>query len=251
MIYIKNSGMIIYKTTNLVNGKFYIGKDTKNDPTYLGSGMLLHKAIQKYGIESFKKEILEECVNSVELAKQEIYWIAKFNATDRKVGYNITDGGFGGDTFTNNPNKEIIRERHKQATSDRNNRDGGWSADPLKRIAMAKKANATRTDMGYKHSEETKQKLSKTLTGRVITEEWKKNISIATKEAMSKIDQKELQAKALEGRKKSWKARDRQRIDKIKELLIKNVRSSEINKELGISSPTYYRLLKIGKEELK
>ena len=40
--------MVIYKTTNLVNGKQYIGKDTKNNPTYLGSGTFLKKAIQKY-----------------------------------------------------------------------------------------------------------------------------------------------------------------------------------------------------------
>ena len=42
--------MIIYKTTNLINGKFYIGKDSKNDPNYLGSGKILKKAFKKYGI---------------------------------------------------------------------------------------------------------------------------------------------------------------------------------------------------------
>jgi len=39
--------MVIYKTINLLNGKQYIGKDTKNKPTYLGSGAVLKKAIQK------------------------------------------------------------------------------------------------------------------------------------------------------------------------------------------------------------
>jgi group I intron endonuclease len=243
--------MIIYKTTNLVNGKIYIGKDTKNDSTYLGSGMLLHKAIQKYGLDFFNKEILEECNDQILLAEQEKYWIAKFNATDRKVGYNITDGGFGGDTFTNNPNKEIIRGRHKIATSTRNEIYGGWSPNPLKRIEMAKNANAARTEKGYSHSQETRDKIGIAHKDKVVSKETRDLISIKTKEAMSKIDQTELQAKALEGRKKSWKARDRQRIDKIKELLIQNIKSGQINKELGISSPTYYRLLKIAKEELK
>jgi hypothetical protein len=243
--------MIIYKTTNLVNGKIYIGKDTKNDPTYLGSGMLLHKAIQKYGLDFFIKEILEECNDQILLAEQEKYWIAKFNATDRKVGYNITDGGFGGDTFTNNPNKEIIRERHKIATSKAMLTRGGYLKDKDKQKEACSKGNATRTEKGYSHSQETRDKIGIAHKDKIVSKETRDLISIKTKEAMSKIDQKELQAKALDGRKKSWKARDRQRIDKIKELLIQNIRSGQINKELGISSPTYYRLLKIAKEELK
>lgn len=52
--------MIIYKTTNIINGKFYIGQDSKNDPNYLGSGLLLNRAIEKYGIENFKKEMVEK-----------------------------------------------------------------------------------------------------------------------------------------------------------------------------------------------
>ena len=53
-IFIIKTIMIIYKTTNLVNGKIYIGKDSKNNPNYLGSGNLLKKALIKYGKENFK-----------------------------------------------------------------------------------------------------------------------------------------------------------------------------------------------------
>ena len=67
--------MVIYKTTNLVNGKQYIGRDAKNNPKYLGSGSLLKKAIQKYGKESFKKEILEVCKSENELKEREEYWL--------------------------------------------------------------------------------------------------------------------------------------------------------------------------------
>ena len=52
--------MVIYKTTNLLNGKFYIGKDEKNNPEYLGSGKILKQSISKHGVEQFKKEILEK-----------------------------------------------------------------------------------------------------------------------------------------------------------------------------------------------
>jgi len=88
--------MIIYKTTNLKNGKFYIGKDAKNKKSYLGSGKVLKQAIEKYGKENFKKEILEYCTDLEHLDEREIYWIDKLNAVEE--GYNLTEGGTGGDT---------------------------------------------------------------------------------------------------------------------------------------------------------
>ena len=88
--------MIIYKTTNLINGKYYVGKDEKNNPEYLGSGLLLNKAIKKYGRENFKKEILETCVDRKELNEREIHWIKKLKAVS--IGYNIAEGGSGGNT---------------------------------------------------------------------------------------------------------------------------------------------------------
>ena len=41
--------MVIYKTTNMINGKIYIGQDIKNNPKYLGSGKILKLSIRKYG----------------------------------------------------------------------------------------------------------------------------------------------------------------------------------------------------------
>lgn len=91
--------MVIYKTTNLINGKFYIGKDAKNRNSYLGSGKILKQAIEKYGIENFKKEILEVCSSLEELDERERFWIRELNAIEE--GYNLTDGGTGGDTWSN------------------------------------------------------------------------------------------------------------------------------------------------------
>ena len=59
----------IYLTTNLVNGKRYIGQHTTNNlqDGYLGSGVLILKAIEKYGTENFQREILCYCETQEEL----------------------------------------------------------------------------------------------------------------------------------------------------------------------------------------
>lgn len=50
--------MIIYKTTNLINNKIYIGQDSKNNPEYLGSGLKLLKALIK--VKNFQKKQLKK-----------------------------------------------------------------------------------------------------------------------------------------------------------------------------------------------
>lgn len=87
----------IYLTTNKINNKKYIGQHraSKFDPAYIGSGVLLFRAIQKYGKENFSTIILEECVNDEELNSKEIYYISKFNADIQDEYYNVAKGGLG------------------------------------------------------------------------------------------------------------------------------------------------------------
>lgn len=92
----------IYKITNKVNGKSYIGQTRytiefrwrqhihKKDNTYF------HNAIKKYGVDNFIVEKLEEC-NIEDLNEREIYYIAKYNTF--KDGYNLTIGGDGNRTL--------------------------------------------------------------------------------------------------------------------------------------------------------
>lgn len=88
----------------------YIGKDSKSDPKYLGSGTILKQAIKKYGKDNFVKIILEDnIIDNDILNNREIYYITLFQATNNKNFYNISTGGGGGDNFTNHPNKEGIR----------------------------------------------------------------------------------------------------------------------------------------------
>ena len=87
----------IYKTTNLINGKIYIGKHvTENiNDDYLGSGLLLKKSIRKHGKENFKKEVLYVFDNESEMNSKEIELINEEILNDDSY-YNIAAGGQGG-----------------------------------------------------------------------------------------------------------------------------------------------------------
>lgn len=90
----------IYKTTNCVNGKIYIGKhefskDKKRNANYKGSGTIFKKALKKYGKENFRREILRLCYTINQLNGYETYYIIKLKSMDSSVGYNMRLGGMG------------------------------------------------------------------------------------------------------------------------------------------------------------
>lgn len=88
----------IYKTTNLVNGKIYVGQkksETFLKEEYLGSGKRLKSAIMHYGKDSFKVELLEKCSSKQELDEKEIYYIKYYDSQNLDIGYNLTKGGDG------------------------------------------------------------------------------------------------------------------------------------------------------------
>jgi hypothetical protein len=89
--------MVIYRTTNSINKKWYIGKDATNNNSYIGSGKALKNAILKYGSNNFKKEIIEECSDLPHLAIREAHWILVTNAVNDPMSYNLVSGGNGGD----------------------------------------------------------------------------------------------------------------------------------------------------------
>jgi len=157
--------MEIYKITNLINNKIYIGKDTTSNPNYYGSGLLIKKSINKYGIENFSKEILEKIDSDDHdyLSKREKYWIKYYDSTNLEIGYNISAGGDGGDTLRNHPNKEMICEKISKGSP--------------------KKGKTYEEVFGEEYAKEYKRKLSeshprlsmKELTGEYY-ETWLKNV---------------------------------------------------------------------------
>lgn len=150
--------MIIYKTTNLINNKFYVGKDSRNNPNYLGSGLLLNRAIHKYGRENFTKEILEYCENKEHLNEREKFWICELKA--REVGYNIAEGGHGGNTYNDEMRlKEVVDK-----------------------ILKTKKERLEENPHVYDMSDEQKKQLSKIHSGKKLSEDHRIALSEGAKE---------------------------------------------------------------------
>ena len=150
----------IYKTTNLVNGKFYIGKDQGGKYNYLGSGSVLRLAIKKYGRENFLNETIEEVSDRSKLNEREIHWIEKFDAYRRPDCYNISTGGEGGkDTLTHHPN--IVEIKKKMSKSQLEWQKNGRTEEHKRNLSLSINRNGPRV-----LTEEWKQKISKSMPKR-------------------------------------------------------------------------------------
>lgn len=123
----------IYKHTNKINGKVYIGqtcqtpqgrwgKDGKN---YLSHDTKFARAIKKYGWDNFWHEIIEENIDSIEKSNErETFWIIFYNSVEQ--GYN---SNYGGDNHI--PSQEVI-EKYKQRTGEKNGFYGHHHSEELK-----------------------------------------------------------------------------------------------------------------------
>lgn len=122
----------IYITTNLINKKMYIGKHYSSvyDPLYIGSGSLLYKAIQKYGIENFSNEIIDTAITEEELNFKEIAYIKEYKEKFGNNCYNIASGGTGGNAlkyaseeqYTDFVNKMTIINRNRCSSDEFKNK---------------------------------------------------------------------------------------------------------------------------------
>jgi len=111
----------IYIIINNVNGKIYIGQHRTNDldDGYMGSGKLLIRAFNKYGIEKFIKKILHHCPSLEEANLLEEQEILSRDATNRSVGYNISKKAVGGQGQTATSRKKISESTTGVAKSEK------------------------------------------------------------------------------------------------------------------------------------
>jgi hypothetical protein len=147
----------IYKITNLINNKYYIGKHQtkKLDDDYMGSGNLLKRAITKYSLENFKKEILHIFDNEEEMNAKE-----KELVVICEESYNLCDGGKGGFSYINR--SDILKfkgKRHTVKTKEKL-RLAAASQENRHDIALFCKENKINGMSGKTHSDITKQKMS-------------------------------------------------------------------------------------------
>lgn len=173
----------IYKITNLINGKIYIGKhETKRvDDDYMGSGKHLKRAIGKYGVENFSKTILHVYSTEAEMNQKEKELVTEEWCL-RDNNYNLCPGGQGGFGYINRLGLNIIDEETKKIAYQKVSEKliGRKKPQNSNHFEAARIAGRIRYD-GFKgkvHSDSTKKKMSAAKKGVVVG---KKNSQFGTR----------------------------------------------------------------------
>ena len=177
----------IYKHTNIINGKSYIGLTCQKVTNRWKNGFgytketqpVFYSAIQKYGWENFSHEILEKEIPTLEQANQrEQYWIAYYHTWVYDPycnGYNTTQGGDG------NLGHKVSDEARLQMSKSHQGQQSWAKGKTFSEEHRRHLSESKRGKPRQKHSEETKQKMSEAAKGRPRTAETCKKISESKK----------------------------------------------------------------------
>ena len=136
----------IYKITNKINGKTYIGqhKYKKLNDSYMGSGSYLAVAKKKYDIENFEKEILVFNITSKEFINTlEKEYIAFYRSIG-KAEYNISDGGDGA-------NHKQTEETKKKISKTLKGHKGYWTGKKHPHMSEESKRSISEKNKGNKY----------------------------------------------------------------------------------------------------
>ena len=162
----------IYKITNKVNGKSYIGQTIQNVKERFYQhcatkcsqailNMVIHKAITKYGKSNFTIEVIEE-VESANLNDRERYWIRYYDSYNN--GYNSTEGGQDGIKLFKNLDTESIVREYKSGKSLREiGRLFNVDKQTIKDLLVRNNINL-RTTRTYKFSQKDREDIIKDLS---------------------------------------------------------------------------------------
>jgi len=149
---------VIYKATNKINDKVYIGqtirslkrriKEHKNDALNNRSKSPFHAAIRKYGLPNFEWKILDEAKQGRKLDRLECEFIQEYKARDKKKGYNLAKGG------------GVLRGKDNPFYGKKH------AAEVKRRIGLKNKGRTGYHNKGKHLDEETKRKIRKTFEKR-------------------------------------------------------------------------------------
>ena len=256
----------IYKTTCIVTEMFYIGMHSTDNlkDGYVGSGKRLWHSINKHGKENHVCQILEFLPDRKSLAKREME-IVNQEMLNEELCMNIVTGGEGGYNLkaveSNRLKKgktyeeifktpEMVKHRRQLAKDNYSKSIESYNfknIDKNKHSEICKKGATAQQDSGYIHNEETISKIKDSNKNRDWSdrksEDYRNNISIRTKEAMSKLDNK-FQEKALESRLIYWSNKREEQINKIIELQNLCFTPKQIKIELNMSHHIYSSRIK-------
>ena len=215
---------IIYKTTNLINGKYYIGqhKTKKLNDGYLGSGTLFRYALKKYGKENFSRQILAYAESAEQLNRLQALYVNK-ETIDDENSYNLMTGGYQNIQFSQQTKDKLKKIMKNRVLTDE------WK----KKIGQSNKGKLT----GRKLSDTIKNKIRNSHIGMVFTDQHKQNISKKRKGII--FSDKHKNNLSISHGGKYFYA-----INVKTEEKTLQINQSECAKRLGISDSSVYKILK-------
>ena len=173
----------VYKTINLINQKYYIGKHSSEDPNdeYLGSGTALQRAIKKHGAENFKKEVLYLYESEVEAYNKEREILEELDGVKDPLCYNLCYGGIGfwkGATHSAEARDKISEGNKGKIRSDEAKQKYSASKKGIPKSDIHKQ-RLSEVNLGKTLDEDTRKKISESNMGRIQTAETRAKISRA------------------------------------------------------------------------
>ncbi len=193
----------IYKITNKINGKCYIGQSVDierrlNEHKNCKVDKPIYRAFKKYGIDNFTFEILEEC-SQEELNEKEIYYINFYNSTTDGNGYNLEHGGEFKDIVLCEEAKKKQSKSFKETISKMPKEDfEKWhkkigAKHKGKTVSQEQREKISKTLKEYFKNEEYRKKLSEKHKGKVLSLSTRLKLSMAKQEQMKEYAKKVLQ----------------------------------------------------------
>lgn len=198
----------VYKTTNLIDGKIYVGQHMSPvfDERYLGSGRLLWDVIEKYGKDAFTCEVVCWCRTPDELNEFEIKYIAEFDSCNPEIGYNLASGGVWngfrgckhteeykefmrtisiGRTMPEEVRRKIGKANRGKVESRRRGVEtrrlsGGYQTPHSDDALVQMGVHLGKSNVGRKRSEDAKRKIAEGNRGKVVSSETREKLRVAS-----------------------------------------------------------------------